>query len=127
MKKHSFLIAFVIVILFMGCNNPNTLIIGNWDMEFSYVNGVREKENIPTTLTIYNDGVFRQVVDYSSFKEDMEGTWEYNAKTDELILTYNHTSTVVRWQVETISENLLKVRVKLPGFVVKRSFIKKAE
>ena len=122
--KYTILAAILSIILFTECSNPDDHLIGTWDMDFSYVNGVREKENVPLTLVIYSDGVFRQVIEYSDFKEDVKGEWEFNPKTNEFVLTYSHTLTVVRWQVETIEKNLLKVKLNVPGFTVERDFTK---
>ena len=124
MMKYSLFVAFFVIMLFTGCNNRNDLILGTWEMKYSYVNGVREKEDVPLTLVISNDGTFRQVVNYTAFIEDAKGTWTLNIKTNELILVYSHTSTVASWQVEIINPNLLKLKYKIPGFVVEREYTK---
>lgn len=125
--KYTILAAILSIILFAECSNSDDHLMGTWDMDFSYVNGVREKENVPFSLIISNDGVFRQVADYPDFKEDVKGTWDFNTKTDELVLTYSHTLTVVRWQIVVINKNLLRIRLTMPGFTVERDFAKRLE
>ncbi|MDY0200358.1 MAG: hypothetical protein RBR40_05145 [Tenuifilaceae bacterium] len=125
--KYTILAAILSIILFTECSNPDDHLIGTWDMDFSYVNGVREKENVPFSLIICNDGVFRQVAYCPDFKEDVKGTWDFNTKTNELVLTYSHTLTVVRWQIVVINKNLLRIRLTMPGFTVERDFAKRLE
>lgn len=118
------LLSFMLI-LFLGCNRKSDVLIGTWEMDVSYVNGVREKENYPLTLYLFDDGTFRQVIQYPSRTEDVKGDWVYSASEKLLNFKYTYTGTDVKWTVVKFEEDKMELSHKTPGFFVERTFVKK--
>lgn len=115
----------LILVVFLGCNSKLDTLIGTWEMDISYVNGVREKENYPLTLYLYDDGTFRQVIQYPSNKEDVKGEWTYDDKENTLNFKYTYTGTDVTWFAVKLEKNKLELNHRTKGFFVERTFVKK--
>lgn len=113
-----------ILILFLGCNRKSDILIGTWEMDVSYVNGVREKENYPLTLYLFDDATFRQVIQYPSNKEDVKGEWVYDDKKNTLNLKYIYTGSNVMWSVVKLEKERLELNHRTQGFFVERTFVK---
>jgi hypothetical protein len=118
------LLSFMLI-LFLGCNRKSDVLIGTWEMDVSYVNGVREKENYPLTLYLFDDGTFRQVIQYPSRTEDVKGDWVYSASEKLLNFKYTYTGTDVKWTVVKFDKDKMELSHKTQGFFVERTFVKK--
>lgn len=126
MKKLFFLaLLSSYIFVFNGCKSKSDLLVGEWSMEWTFVNGARDAESDTLTLLLEDDGDFRQVLVSPSYKEELKGTWSFDKEVNAISLYYTTTGTRIIWFIKEFEENYMELKYTTPGFLVERRFIRK--
>lgn len=113
------------LITLSGCTSSSDWLVGEWNMEWTFVNGTRDAESDTLTLLLEEDGDFRQVLVSPSYKEELKGTWNYDKEANTLSLFYSTTGIRTVWHIVEFEENYMELKYTTKGFLVERRFIKK--
>ncbi|HSV75940.1 MAG TPA: hypothetical protein VLH37_02805 [Bacteroidales bacterium] len=124
MKNYPALIFFAVfaLLLLTNCNNNENLILGQWEMELSVINGVKQDNEPALTWTVIKNGSFRQVMGFPHGTEELTGVWSIDENANTLLMVYTETQTEVLWAIVKLEGDLLEVTHTRPGFIVERRF-----
>lgn len=113
------------VLMMQACNRPETLLQGEWEMKWTFVNGDRQEEQTTLTWTLLNDGVFFQKTQSPVSNEELKGEWSYDKEANVLTLSYITTGSTVDWQIIKLERDYMELNHTTRGFFVERAFDKR--
>ena len=123
--KRMLSISITILIFFVNsCSYRSTSLIGEWGLEWSFLNGVKDMEEQSIKWVFFEDGTFIQSITTSFESEDLKGRWNYEKETSMLALNYSVNNTTVLWEITNFNNNELELNYETPGFFVERKFIR---
>ncbi len=123
-------LAFVVAclpasLLLSSCQNSSTRLLGEWELEQSWIFEVPDDYVTPTLWRFEKDGSFYQQIERPWGPVEERGSWNYDPDSAELLLHYQESGNRVLWMVTALEPGRLSVEYTGLGFFVQWTFVKK--